>query len=830
MSAPVVLALAVLARPAEVPGDPLPPHVLARYGSLHYRTPGPIHGSALSPDGKLLALAGPQTVRLYEVPAWRLARELRGGAEGPGYASGPLAFSPNGKYLAHRGHNRAGTVVVVWDLTADRPAREIALKKGVVWPSLLQFTPDGRLALADDAALRFFDPATGAEVQTVAVPHVSHLSPDGKVFVRADEPKGFRSQSKPGRLVLADARTGFDVARVDRAAPDKADRLAFAPDGKTFALLSWDGWRLELRDATTGVLLAQPELDEAGAEVGFTADGAVYLFRPSGVWRWDPATGKERPGLPTGDGPPAAGLHAAPGGKTLYTPTAEGWVRVWGADGTETPVPGRYRGEVTAAPSPDGRLVAIGDASGRLDLRDAATGRLVRTVSGETGSADPWPVRAVFSTDGTRVAGHFRVADPDVVFARASGAAGRPFAFTLYRVADGAAVGGVGADQRELLGFTPAGRVILEAQGVAYTAWDPNAPAGAWALPTYNRGGRLSPDGRRIASVDGHELVLRDAQTGAEARRIALLPRDLIWWDANGVCAAAWSGDGRTVGVHLPRDMMAVVDITTGRVRKRFKADPRETGLPDPTGDPRRGHGGPVVSPDGWWVATPDWGRIVLWETATGKPAAALGPAGGGQPLDIAFHPDGRSVVLSYYGYADRADLVSYLARDPAGPPAKLWDLAGGADAVAATRAAFALLASADGRKLVREKLPPAKPDPADDERVKGWIADLGSDDFRTRERAEAELKARARRVEPAAREARRAATSPEVRRRLDVVLAAVDRGPAAAEARALRVVHAAELSDAADARDLLAAWAKGDPGATLTDEAKAALARRKRK
>ena len=364
---------------------------------------------------------------------------------------------------------------------------------------------------------------------------------------------------------------------------------------------------------------------------------------------------------------------------------------------------------------------------------------------------------------------------------------------------------------------------------MAYTAWDPGAPAGAWALPTYNRGGRLSPDGRRIASVDGHELVLRDADTGAEARRIPLLPRDLIWWDANGVCAVGWSGDGRTAGVVLPRGMVVVVEIDAGRVRTRFKVVMDSNELPPPNRWQNWWVGGdPAVrlSPDGRWAAVVADGQVALWETATGRRAAGFDANAWAAPFAAQFHPDGRSVVLSYHGYAERVDLPRFFARDPAGPPAKLWDEAtgtGAADAEAATRAAFALFASADGRKLVREKLPPAKPDPAAEARVKGWVADLGSDDFKTRESASKALAGAGRGFDPLLQQARAATTSPEVQRRLDVALAA---GPTPDDTRVLRLVHAAELCDAADARELLAAWAGGAAGAALTDEAKAALAR----
>ena len=446
---PLAFVLLASAVPApQPPGDPLPPYLVARYGSLHYRTPGPIRGSALSPDGKLLAVSGVRGVRLYEVPAWRVARELRTPAGFPSPVTcRPLAFSPDGKYLAYR---RDPDAVVVWDLSADRPGREIKAAARDQWTPLLQFLPGNVLALADADGLHFHHPDTGAEVASVPAANVSHLSPDGKVFARSSRPKGVRPDKNPGELVLGDARTGRDVARTGRIPPHD-DRLAFAPDGKTFAFRNGNGL-FELRDALAGAVLAYPELPDGGYEsrlrsygwwgvggpgVGFTADGAVFVAQPSGVWRWDPATGTELPRLATGDGPAPGAPHALPGGKTLLTPTAGGWVRVWAADGTEMPIPDRYLGSVAVTPSPDGRLVAVADEGGRVDLRDAATGRVARTIR-RTGKSLP---RLAFSPDGARLAveeGDRDAEDPN----ERPGAPGGPFPFKLYRVADGAALGG----------------------------------------------------------------------------------------------------------------------------------------------------------------------------------------------------------------------------------------------------------------------------------------------------------------------------------------------------------------------------------------------------
>ncbi|MBX9583042.1 MAG: WD40 repeat domain-containing protein [Gemmataceae bacterium] len=418
MFVPLAVAVVSVLPAPERPGEPLPPHVTARYGSLHYRVPGPVYASALSPDGKLLAVAAPGGVRLYEVPAWRLARELPAvtGPTGPvsywpPVAARPLAFSPDGKHLAYR---RTMDAVSVWDLTADRPARGLRAPARDRWVPLLAFVPDG-LALADPDAVTVYDPATGAEVRSVPVGNVQAVSPDGRVFVRADRPKGVLPGYNPGEAVIGDARTGKDLRRLGRTPPQHdhcRDGLAFAPGGKTFAFLGRHGRSVEVRDVATGAVVAARDLPEeayepglagfehCGPGVGFTPDGAVFVVLPSGVWRWDPVSGKELPRLAAAGGsPPGGGLHALPDG-TLLAPTAEGWVRAWSADGTEWPIPGRYRGTVSVALSPDGTLAAVADDAGRIDLRDTATGTFVRTVR----TAGRWGRGMAFSPDGRLLA------------------------------------------------------------------------------------------------------------------------------------------------------------------------------------------------------------------------------------------------------------------------------------------------------------------------------------------------------------------------------------------------------------------------------------------
>jgi HEAT repeat protein len=116
-----------------------------------------------------------------------------------------------------------------------------------------------------------------------------------------------------------------------------------------------------------------------------------------------------------------------------------------------------------------------------------------------------------------------------------------------------------------------------------------------------------------------------------------------------------------------------------------------------------------------------------------------------------------------------------------------------------------------------------AEPDPR---QVKLLLTALDSEDYALREKATQELAKLGKTIYPALRQALAGPVSVEVRRRLEGLLAVNPAPPL----RALRALQVLERVATGEARDLLQRLAAGAPETHLTEEAKAALQRLKKR
>ncbi len=275
---------------------------------------------AVSPDGKFLAISSyVAPVTLWDVAARKQVATIRLGGWSP---TGDFAFSPDGKYLMVCAYQAAGKdkyrgAVIFWDLATLKESRRVDLEQGPPWSTV--FTPDGKSLIV------------GTADRGVLV--VSLVSGKQTKALTCDNPR-----------------------------KDAITALAVSPDGKTLAAGRRDV--LLLFDLEKGELLRRIEAPKELVESSKPKDGGVPIGAIELLGDWPGETDM---------------LAFSPDGKRLVSATrGHCKVLVWDpATGKNMDVlrlDGRVRWtQVSAlAFSPDGATLALGGASGAVDLWDVA--------------------------------------------------------------------------------------------------------------------------------------------------------------------------------------------------------------------------------------------------------------------------------------------------------------------------------------------------------------------------------------------------------------------------------------------------------------------------
>ena len=296
---------------------------------------------------------------------------------------------------------------------------------------------------------------------------------------------------------------------------------------------------------------------------------------------------------------------------------------------------------------PDGATVAVGDARGRVCLRDAATGGIVRCL--RDGGAAVTAVR--YSPDGTVVA--VGTVDGAVEFL-ASGGGGATIAPPQDRHAGEVTSLDFRADGR---------RAVSGSRDTNTRVWDVSTGRSVrsfsdyQARPSADRSQRLlleinsvsmDPEGNRVAIVTFHGgLAVLSVATGsslwnAEVHKMS--PKHAVSKRSNAgnePTSVTFSPDGGTVAVGAEHGLVVLADSDTGRVRQVLDHRPHMVRVLTV-----------CFSPDGTLVASgDDEGTVRLWDATTGVPERSLRPRIGGEPIgavrtvDIVTDP-GKQPVL----------------------------------------------------------------------------------------------------------------------------------------------------------------------------------------
>jgi WD40 repeat protein len=264
--------------------------------------------------------------------------------------------------------------------------------------------------------------------------------------------------------------------------------------------------------------------------------------------------------------------------------------------------------------SRDGKVIAAAGGS-PLILREVATGKQLATIREAGGS----PAVAL-APDGKTVAasvnrniGLWEWATGKQVACLPGPPDPQNYVAALAFAPDGKTL--ACALARPLPGPSPCSVLLLDVA----TGKEPRQLS-CWGGPIWSLA--FAPDGKSLAAAEGATTWLWDVATGEQL--LHLKQMDL----GNGV---AFTPDGKTLVIGSPHEGVALVEVASGKVRRRLQSF-------------CYGAGAVVVSPDGRLLAAVGQGTIRLWDLETGQETPSLD---GHRHVvyGLAYSPDGRTLA-----------------------------------------------------------------------------------------------------------------------------------------------------------------------------------------
>jgi WD40 repeat protein/serine/threonine protein kinase len=486
---------------------------------------GQVLGVAFSSDGRRMATCGSDGVVCVwgEEPGEPL-QVLRA----PGGRVRAVAFSRDGTQLVSA--HTDGTARV-WNVAAGTVSRE--LKQAPAPVLNVRWSPDGRLiaAAAPSGVVRIWDTGSGTLTRTLKAGDGNVLglafSREGDRLAAASTDPTIRIWDLPAgtpRLALAGNRT-------------RVMGLAFSPDGRVLASAGSEGVKLwdAVADRQSLVLAAHASRITA---LAYSPDGSRLATAAQGdstIRIWETPSGRSERTL-TWSGHHIVALTYTREGDRLIAASPRGIAASWDArEGWFIPPPSPPIG-TTNHPAlvlgPGGSRLAAADADGSVWVRELATGRDVRSL---TGKAGPFPMLA-FDAAGARLA-EVRAGSRLRIIDIASGAERLSIPWTSPRVL--------------ALAFSPDGSHVAANANVSHAAViDVANPAQRRILEGHTAQVAclsFSPDGSRIAtgSLD-HTVRLWDTATGDPVLTLTGFD-DAVWhvgFSPDGSRLAAGGADG----------------------------------------------------------------------------------------------------------------------------------------------------------------------------------------------------------------------------------------------------------------------------------------------
>jgi WD40 repeat protein/uncharacterized caspase-like protein len=556
---------------------------------------GQVDQLAFSPDRRLLASAGADGVKLWDLSTSFVLRDFAGDE----LVSSNLVFTPDGKFLIFG--TREGALVW-WDVTNGRLFRSSKVhSQAVRWldvdrsgNSLVSCAADGTVVLSsikDDRVLHSFErfsfPAVAASFThdnriTAVSRDVRALG--GTVSVRSWDSQDYRlvnsfeftRESIDGlafgafgqQLVVASsgALTTIDVgtgqsALTREAAYGGAVTFAVSIDGREVALSSLNSASLTVLVDRASTLKLNDKESSGARSLAFSSDGRLLasgdfsgIIAIRDLANDGALTRLDRPYLPV------YSVAFGADGKNLAMGSQNG-VRFWSGQNGMLGSKSKQKDEIASVSySPDGRTLAVVRVNGSVELADPRGNRPAIELGGR---ANGYCVS--FSPDGRRIAW-----------------------------GEGTAI-----QVRDTLGGGQGSTLRGGSQQIERVAY--------------------SPDGTTILCAEGAALTLRSAETGQLIRRLTA--------DGQQVNAVAFSPTGRVVASGTGGGTVNLFDVNDGRLVNSIRAHSENVPFV-------------VFQADGKTLASGSFDKTVkLWDVGTGKLLHTF------EGYYIAMSPNGRLIA-----------------------------------------------------------------------------------------------------------------------------------------------------------------------------------------
>jgi WD40 repeat protein len=294
------------------------------------------HESAVSdlewmPEGRILAVANPSTINLYDVDTRQILRTLHPQREG----IVDIAVSPTGTWLVSgmlRGSEKEGyaSSLELWLGPDWKPLGVLyGLNKGL---TSMTFAPNGEFFssayashIANENCVDFWNVLTWTITDTLQTGLALNLafSPDSNRLAISPDRYAIRIWDLKEKKYLYELHTSFTGA---------VNALAFSPDGVTFASGHYDG-TIRLWDLRTGVPFLTLTTEEVIQSLVFSPDGRLLAtggsFQNNLVRLWSAGTGTLLRSL-EGHTNGVSKLLFSPDSQYLVSASYDGTIRLWG--------------------------------------------------------------------------------------------------------------------------------------------------------------------------------------------------------------------------------------------------------------------------------------------------------------------------------------------------------------------------------------------------------------------------------------------------------------------------------------------------------------------